>query len=257
MRRLWDLYSRYEAVILGVVGLVGAVALWEWGGRRMADPNFISRPTLVWESAKAQWASGQLLRDTVITLQELAIGFGIAAAFGIVVGLLMGWYRLVEFSLHPYLWFFYSAPTVAFYPLLIFWLGLGQPTIIALTFLLGVFPIIANTITAVQTVDPVLIRAARSFCATPVQIFTRVVLPASLPMVVAGLRLGLGRALIGAVVGEFFGANAGLGYRISFYGAKVRTADLLVPLVVVMLLGTALTQLLSWCENRISTWRTT
>jgi NitT/TauT family transport system permease protein len=158
--------------------------------------------------------------------------------------------------LDPFLWFLYSAPLIAFYPIFVLWFGLGVPTVIALTFLLSIPQIAANTLNGIHNVNPGLIQAARSFGATERDLLWKVVLPASLPAVIAGLRLGVGRALMGVVVGELFGATAGLGYSISYYGALLKTTDMIASLVVVMVLGVLCTQGLSALEARFDSWRT-
>src|SRR5207237_7880500 len=120
----------------------------------------------------------------------------------------------VEYALEPFLWFLYSAPLIAFYPIFVLWFGLGVPTVIAITFLLSVTQITASTLSGIQNVNPGLLRAARSFGATERDLLWKVVLPASVPMVIAVLRLGIGCVLMGVVVGVLFGATAGLGYRL-------------------------------------------
>jgi NitT/TauT family transport system permease protein len=175
---------------------------------------------------------------------------------GVLAGALAGRFRTVEYALDPFLWFLYSAPLIAFYPIFVLWFGLGTPTIIAMTFLLSIPQIAASTLNGVQNVDPGLIRAARSFGATDADLFRKVVLPASVPMMIAGLRLGVGRALMGVVVGELFGATAGLGFSISYYGALLKTTDMIAPLVVIVAFGVLCTQGLSALEARFDSWRT-
>ena len=246
---------RSEPWVLRFLGIAGLCLLWQVGSMMLTDNTFISSPSLVVAAARSQIASGQLASDTLVTLSELAPGFLMAIAVGVPLGMAMGRYRFVDYIADPYLWFFYSAPIIAFYPLLIMWLGLGTRTIIALTFLFAIFPVVANTVTGVREVDRVLIRAARSFGAGEFQVFMLVILPASVPAIAAGLRLGIGRALIGAVVGEFFGANSGLGYRIAVFGTEMRIGDMFVPVIVVMVIGVALLQLLQWLESLVDTWR--
>jgi len=161
----------------------------------------------------------------------------------------------VEYALDPFLWFLYSAPLIAFYPIFVLWFGLGVPTVIALTFLLSVPQIAASTLNGIQNVNPGLIRAARSLGAAEGDLLWKVVLPASVPVIIAGLRLGIGRALMGVVVGELFGATAGLGYSISYYGALLKTTDMIASLVVIVALGVLCTQGLSALEARFDSWR--
>ncbi len=241
--------------MLGAVGLIGVLLLWQVASLLIVENLFISSPALVWRAAQQQLASGQLMADTLVSLSEVSVGFGMAVLVAVPLGLAMGRYRLVEYAFDPFIWFFYCAPIIVFYPILIMWFGLGRGTIIALTFLFATFPIIANTVTGVKQVDPILIRAARAFRASELQIFGQVILPASIPAIAAGLRLGIGRALIGTVVGEFFGANAGLGFRIAIYGTEMNISNMFVPVVVVMVIGVSLIQGLRLIEDRLERWR--
>lgn len=252
--RLWA--TRNETWLLGLCGFVPLLLLWQIGGMVLADKTFISSPTEVAAAAYGQIASGQLLSDFLASMSELIPGFALAIAVGVPLGMAIGRRRFLEYALDPYIWFFYSAPIIAFYPLLIMWFGLGKRTVIVLTFTFAFFPIVSNAITGVQEVDRILVRAARAFGASRRQCMWLVIFPAALPAITAGLRLGIGRALIGTVVGEFFGANAGLGYRIAFYGTEMDIGNMFVPVVVVMIVGVLLLQLLQWAENSIARWRT-
>ena len=245
-----------EAFVLGLTGVVGFIVLWQLvSDFEMVDPFFISSPTQIGATMVTMIAQGQVLPDILVSAKEFLIGFGLAVLIGVPLGFLMGWYDLIEMVLDPYVWFLYSAPLIAFYPLFIFWLGMGTPTVIMISFLLSVFPILVNTMTGVRNVDKKLIRAARSFGANDFEIFRKISLPGSLPIVVAGLRLGVGRAMVGVVVGEFFGANAGLGYQISLYGSRMRTTEMFVFIVLVAIFGVLLTQLLRIWESRVARWK--
>ena len=249
-------FQKQEAVVLGVLGIVLFVGLWEavvYVG--LADPAFISRPALVAQALHRQFATGQLLDDLKVSVQEMALGFALAAVVGVLVGTAMGWYRSVEYSLDPFVWFLYSAPLVAFYPLFIIWLGLGFKTVVAMAFLLTVIPIAINTLTGVRAIDPVLVRAVRSFGGTNRDIFVKLVLPGALPVILAGLKIGVGRALIGMMLGEMFGATAGLGYRAVYYGGRLRTSDVLAPLLLVAVLGIVATQAIRLIEVLLSRWK--
>jgi len=249
--------NRSPAIILGTASFAVILAVWELVVRLgWVDPFFVSQPSAVAASLAHAARSGELWRNLAVSLREFAIGYGAAVIVGTVAGGLAGRFRTVEYALDPFLWFLYSAPLVAFYPLFVLWFGLGIRTVIAITFLLAVTQIIASTLSGFQNVNPGLVRAARSFGATEHDILWKVVLPASVPTVVAGLRLGLGRALMGVVIGELFGATAGLGYSISYYGALLKTTDMIAALVVIVVLGVVCTQALSAVESRLDSWRT-
>jgi NitT/TauT family transport system permease protein len=248
--------TRHEAVYLGALGLIAVTLLWELAARlRWMDPLLISSPTHV-AFALENWArSGRLWQDVGISLLELGASFGGAVIIGIPLGFLMGWRRLVEYALDPFVWVFYSMPIVSLWPLFIIWFGIGVKSIVALAFLFAVVPIVINTFTGVKGVDPVLIRCARSFNASPVDLFLKFALPGALPMIIAGLRLGIGRALIGVVIGELFSSNVGVGFHISYYGARLRFSDVFAGLFVVVLLGLLTTQSIRVVEARLARWK--
>ncbi|MDP6643874.1 MAG: ABC transporter permease subunit [Rhodospirillales bacterium] len=175
---------------------------------------------------------------------------------GIALGVLAGWYRTIEYVLDPFVWFLYSAPLIAFYPMFVVWVGLGKPTVILITFLLSVTPILVNTLTGIKNVNPELVRAAVSFGAKRRDLFVKVALPASVPMVMAGLRLGIGRALTGVIIAELFGSNAGLGHSIAYYAGLLKTTQMMTSLVVVVCIGVVFTQGLGYLESKFDSWRT-
>jgi NitT/TauT family transport system permease protein len=138
----------------------------------------------------------------------------------------------------------------------VLWLGLGRNTVVAISFLLSVTPIAVNTLTGIRNVSPTLRLAARSFGARPHDVLWKVVLPASVPTIIAGLRLGVGRALTGVVIAELFVPSGGLGSSIAYNGGLLRTTDLVASLMVIVVLGVACTQTLSAIEAHIDSWRT-
>jgi NitT/TauT family transport system permease protein len=245
-----------RSLVLGVVSFAAILAGWEVVARAgMISTFFISRPTLIAAALAREAATGDLTRALAVTLLEFAGGFGAAAAVGLVLGVVAGWFRTVEYALDPFIWFIYSAPLIAFYPLFVLTFGLGPGTVIAISFLLAVTPITVNTITGIRTVNPALTLAARAFGARPHDVLWRVALPASVPMIVAGLRLGVGRALTGVVVAELFVPSGGLGSSIAYNGGLLRTTEMLAALVVIVVLGVICTQGLSAVEAHFDSWR--
>jgi NitT/TauT family transport system permease protein len=243
-------------VVLGIASFAVILLAWESVVRLgWVNPFFVSQPSAVAASLSRAARSGELGHNLAVSFREFAIGYGLSVVVGILAGALAGRFRTVEYALDPFLWFLYSAPLIAFYPIFVLWFGLGVPTVIALTFLLSVPQIAASTLNGIQNVNPGLIRAARSLGASEGDLLWKVVLPASVPVIVAGLRLGIGRALMGVVVGELFGATAGLGYSISYYGALLKTTDMIASLVVIVVLGVLCTQGLSALEARFDSWR--
>lgn len=234
---------RHEAVLLGVAGVAGGVGVWEaLAGLGAIDPLVFASPTGVGEALVRQWRSGELGADLWTSALEFGVAYGLALAAGVALGLLMGLVRDARFALEPIVWSLYSAPLVAFQPLLVVWLGFGFWTVVALAGALAALPVAVNTLAGVEAVDPVLRRAVRAFGGRARDEVLKVMVPSAVPLILAGLRIGAGRALVGVVVGEMFSANAGLGFRLHFYGARLRSADVLVPLLGIVALGLLATQ---------------
>jgi ABC-type nitrate/sulfonate/bicarbonate transport system permease component len=249
--------SGARATMLGITGLVLFVALWE-GAAQLGwlNPVVVSSPGRIVTAFIAQWQSGQFVGDLGVSLAELALGFALSAIVGVAIGIAMGLNRTTEFALDPFVWFLYSTPLVALYPLIVVWIGFGFATVIAITFLLTVIPIAVNTLSGVRSVDPWVICAVRVFGGNKRDVILKAVLPASLPLVMAGFRIGLSRALIGVVLGEMFSSNAGLGFRMTVYAAHLKTADVFVPLVAFVIIGVITTQLAVMLETRLQSWKT-
>ena len=200
-------------------------------------------------------ASGELPRQLWQTASVLAVGFSLAIMTGLAVGIAMGTFPTLRRILDPYVNAFYAMPTVALVPLVIIWLGLGFEAKVFLTWLVSMFPVIINAQIGVANVPPAFIETARAFGCNRWQVFRRVVLYAAVPFFIAGVRLGLGRALVGVVVAEMFTALAGLGYMVVLYGNTFRTAELFVPIVVLAALSIAITNVIYRIEHRIAPWR--
>jgi NitT/TauT family transport system permease protein len=252
------LYRRNEALVIGTLSLVTIGLIWQLAvDAGLIKAFFVSEPTAVARNALDQFDTGELTANLTATLISFAMALGLATAAGVGLGMVAGWFSDVEAALEPFIWFKYSAPTIAFYPLFVAWLGYGRPTVVAIGALFALTPIYANTLSGIKNVDQDLVRAATSFGARPYDVFFRVALPGSIPIVVAGLRLGVGRALTGVVLAELFGANAGLGYSIAYHAQLLETTPMMVSIVAIILLGVMLTQLLSWLERKTDSWRVT
>jgi NitT/TauT family transport system permease protein len=248
--------TRARPVVLGAVSFAVILAGWELVARAgWISTFFISRPTMIAAALADSARSGELARSVWVSLREFGAGLGAAVVVGLVLGVLGGWFRTVEYALDPFIWFIYSAPLIAFYPLFVLWLGLGQGTVIAISFLLSVTPITVNTLTGIKNVSPTLRLAARSFGGRPHDLLWKVALPASVPLIAAGLRLGVGRALTGVVVAELFVPSGGLGSSMAYNGGLLRTTEMLASLMVIVGLGVICTQGLSAVEARFDSWR--
>jgi NitT/TauT family transport system permease protein len=241
--------------IAAQLALHGSVlALWEIACLTVISPLFLPPPSAIAVAFYDTLRSGELIRQLSQTLAVLAVGFGLAVIIGLALGILMGTVRTVARLLDPYVNALYAMPTVALVPLVIVWLGLGFEAKVFLTFIVGVFPIVINAQAGVKNIPAAYMETARSFACSRSQTFWKVMLPAAIPFFVAGLRLGLGRALVGVVVAEMFTALSGLGYMVTFYGNTFKTALLFVPIITLALLSIAITELIRWAERRITPW---
>jgi ABC-type nitrate/sulfonate/bicarbonate transport system permease component len=217
--------------------------------------GFLPGPLDILEAFQQLFKQGSIWNDLWVSGQEVLYGYGLAVLTALPLGLAMGWYRRLNYALDPFLSFFQSTPRIALLPLLIIWLGIGIWSKVAVVFLGAVFPIVINTVAGVRNLDPALIKAARSFGATDAQIFRTVALPGSVPFILAGLRLGVGHALIGVVVGELVAAQAGIGLMMAKAGATFQTAKVFAGLIIVAGTGILINSLLHRIERRYQAWR--
>ncbi len=244
------------ANLIRVVSLVVTLGAWEWYGRGV-DPIFLSYPTAILQAVPKMIQTGELQKAASSSIQGLVIGFGLAIVLGIVFGLLMGRYRLVDYLMDVQISALYSTPNVALIPLLILWFGLGLTSKIVIIFLAAFFPIIVNTYTGVRNVSRALVEIAQVEGANEPQVFTKIVVPASWPFMMAGIRLAVGRAVVGMVVAEMFTAITGLGGAIVYYGNSFATDKLFVVIILLALLGVALTEGVKYIERRSAPWKET
>ncbi len=248
--------ERLERIAIGATAVLTFLAAWEAVSRSgWVNPLFISSPSSIARATAALWATGELTRHVTVSGLEFLLGYTLAAAAGIPVGLAAGWYRRLRFAIEPFLSALYATPRVALVPLVILWLGLGLWSKAALVFLGAFFPICLTTLAGVQSVSHQHIMVARSFRATDPQIFRTVVLPSAVPFVLAGLRLGVGRALVGVVVAELYAATAGIGYLITIAGTTFQTDRLFVGIMVLAAFGVFFDVVLSQAERRVQRWR--
>lgn len=250
-----DVYGRYRAFWRGLASLAIGVVMWEAAARYLNAPLIVVPPSRVFHTFVTLLANGELGRHVLISAQEFVLGFGLAAIVGILLGALIGVSDMARDVLEPWLSALYATPVVAFAPLFVIWLGIDLASKVAVAFLLASLPIVINTSAGIRTADQHLVDVARSFAATRGQIFAKILLPNALPFIIAGLRLGVGRAIIGIVVGEFFGARGGLGYMILNSAQLFDTSSLFVATVILAVAGMASVFGLQALERRLAPWR--
>jgi len=200
-------------------------------------------------------SDGTLLAATLNSLVVLIAGLLLSALIGAAIGLLMGRYRRIDWMLSPYVNGLYATPTVALLPVLSLWLGLYAAPKIAIVVLLAVFPIIKNTYAGVVTLGQELLEPAVSMDASELQISRLVIAPAIIPFVMAGFRLAIGRGIVGLIVGEFFTAQTGLGGVLVRYASNFQTAEMFVPIIVLVAIGYGLTSLVVLLQKKLTPWK--
>lgn len=232
------------------------LAAWEVYGRR-TDPILLTYPTAVVVAAFQLIGTGELPRQLMASLLTLGVGFGLAIVLGVGLGLIMGRSRIAEAALDPHMNALYATPQVALIPLLMLWFGLGFTVKAVIIFLFAFFPILINTASGVRNVSGSMMEVGRAYMASQRQILVKIVVPAALPFIMAGLRLAVGRAVVGMVVAELFTAITGLGAMLTLYGNLFETAKMFVVIIVLGLLGVALIRATQALENRMARWKET
>jgi ABC-type nitrate/sulfonate/bicarbonate transport system permease component len=237
--------------------LAAFLAAWEAASRTgLVDPLFASSPSLIAAKLVEMVGDGSLWPHVAATSRVTAVGFALAVLVGVPLGILMGRSELFNATIEPFVAALYASPQVAFLPLLIIWLGIGFTSKVALVFIGSFIIVVINTETGVAQVDPRLIETARAFTASERQVLIKIVLPAALPFILAGMRLAIGRALVMVVVAEIYASNRGLGYLIFQAGGMYDTAQVFVGVGILAGAGVALTALLRALERWLAPWQT-
>lgn len=236
-----------------VLSVLAGLVAWEAYGNAMHSVIF-TYPSAIARAAIELIRAGELQYYLTSSLVVLALGLVSAVAVGIPLGILMGRRALIEHAMDPYVNALYATPLVAAIPVIVVWFGFQTTAKVILVFLFCIFPILINTFQGVKSTDARLVEVARSFCSTEWRLWRDLILPSAAPFILAGIRLAIGRGLVGMVVAEFYTTITGLGYMIVQYANTFRMDRLFVPLVVLMLMGVGLTGALRHLEHRIAPW---
>ena len=242
-----------QNVVIRVISVAIVLTLWEILGSHI-DPVLFTKPSLVAVAAVNMIASGELWTYLAPSLVVLAIGLTLAAIVGIAVGLLLARFWIADVALGVYITFLYSIPSVALVPLIVLWTGYETTAKVVILFLFAFFPMAINTYQGVKNVDPKLIEVGRSFRCSEGQLWANIVLPGALPFIVTGLRLAVGRGLIGMVLADLYTAISGVGYLIVRTASTYQVDKMFVPIVTLGLLGVTLTALLRMLERTVAPW---
>lgn len=253
-RRVWNRLRLSSNRAL--VTFLGFLLTWHIVAVYIVDkPIFLVGPIDTWRSLVDLWQAGTLWADVKVSASEFFRGFIGGLVVGIALGMILGTSRRFKEYVDPLINGLYATPLIALAPLFILWFGIGETKTVVLVFLLVVLPIAINTDVGIRATEPHLLDTARSFGATRSQLFTMVRLPTSISFIVAGIRMGIARGLIGVVVGEFFGSRQGVGYRILISSQYFDNGTLLACVMLFALSGVALVKVFEWLERRIAPWK--
>ncbi|WP_295458574.1 ABC transporter permease [uncultured Thiodictyon sp.] len=245
------------------LGLSGGVfvllfATWEFVARaHLVDPMFSSSPSQVLLTGWELINNGTLLKHVLASGKVFLTGFGLAVILGIPIGVALGWFKWFNRAFSPLVSAFYTMPRIALMPLFIIWFGLGMGSKVALILLSAIFPLIVNMQVAMQNIDADYKRVGIAYGANQWQLFSTVALPSSIPFLLTGLRLAMGRGLLGVVAAEVFGGAEGLGYMIQYAGATFQIDVVFVGVVVIATIGVIMDRSLAYASRRVDSWKIT
>jgi len=265
-------YRRFEHAILGGLTLLLFLLFWEGLSRGLwaellepligvaADglrvrPIFISAPTRIYAALVQMIVSGEIWEHLYVSGVAFVLGGALALVVGIPLGLAAGWYRRLNYAVEPFLTAFNATPQVVFIPLIIMWVGTGLAARVLIIAMVTIIPIVMSALAAVKTTDPRLLKVAASMGSSEWRRFRDIILPSSVPFLLVGLRLGVGRGMVGIVVGEIYAATAGVGYLINISGASFQTDRVFVGILIIALAGLLLTAAIHRVERRVERWR--
>lgn len=265
-------YFRFEHAILGGVAVLFFLMFWEglssglWADllqpligdaarQWRIRPIFISSPTRIYTRLAQMTASGEIWEHLSASGVAFGLGGALALLFGIPLGLAVGWYRRLSYAVEPFLAAYNATPQIVFLPLLIIWAGTGLFTKVLIVAMVTFIPLTMSALAAVKTTDPRLLKVANSFGSSDWRRFRDIILPTSVPFLLSGLRLGIGRAMVGIVVGEIYASTAGIGYLINVSGASFQTDRVFVGILMIAVIGLLLTWAIYGIERRVELWR--
>jgi len=245
-------------VARGIVSVVAVLVVWEILARVFLENDLLMpAPSGVARSFWKLTVSGELNRHFAATLLEFAYGFSTACVIGIPLGYLMGMHKWLEEWMDPWIATLYSIPIITFVPLIIIWFGIGMLSKIVVVFKITIVELILNTAAGVKTIDPLWLEVSQSLRLTRWQTTYKIRLPAALPFIVTGMRLGVGRALLGVIAAELLASNAGLGYLLRDASETWDSPKLFVTVLLLALMGIVSFTLIKKGEQKLAPWRQT
>jgi len=254
MTNSWPQYLRNKGMILIFVALW--LLAWEFAAdKKMLNPFYASQPSVIFADFTHFVVSGEILKHLVITLKEAFLGLFFGTIAGIVCGLTLGRIVWLANLFEPIITALYGIPKLALAPIFILWFGLGLQSKVFLSALLVFYLVFFSTFSGIRSVDANIISAIRLMGASRLQIITRVTLPSCVPWILTGIRGGIGASLLGAIVGEYMGASAGLGWMIQYATTTYQVERVMSCILTLLFIGLFLNKALALCERRLLRWR--
>lgn len=243
-------------ISIRIVSLIVVLLLWEFVGNKI-DPTLFTTPSKIAVAAVQMIGDGELWNYLAPSLLVLLIGLSMAVVIGVLIGVLLARFWILDLALGVYITFLYSIPSVALVPLIVLWAGFDMTAKVIILFLFAFFPMTINTYQGVKNVDPKLLEVGRSFRCSEQQLWKNIILPGALPFIITGLRLAIGRGLIGMVLADLYTAISGIGYLIVRTASTYEVDKMFVPIVTLGLLGVSLTAAVRFLETRVAPWTRT
>lgn len=238
------------------LGIAVILILWEIiTSLHIVSPLFLPAPSAIVMTGWEMILSGEIYENLMASLYRIGVGYVIGAVVGIIVGLILGFSKWADAIGTPIVYAIYPIPKIALLPLFILWLGIGELSKVTIIALGVFFPVVINTFSGVKSVDEMLIKAAVTFGSSPFNVVRKVILPGSLPMIFAGLKLAAGTSLLLLVSAEMIAAQSGIGSMVLHYGNLMITTKLMVGVLVLSLLGLTFNRGLQWLENKLLPWK--
>jgi ABC-type nitrate/sulfonate/bicarbonate transport system permease component len=249
-------FKSYAENLFGLISPAVVLAIWEIAGmQNWVNPILLPRPSQIIQTLIGLIVDGAIAEPLTHTLALFAVGYSLASMIGVVVGVAMASSRTLYGVLEPFVEIMRPIPKSALVPVLFLFLGIGKATMITIVVLGAVFPTVISTFQGVRNLDPVLLETARTFQTSRLRTIFQVVLPASLPMIFAGMRVGLGLGLVLVILAEMLAGETGLGFRILDLQRSFQIKDMFAWIFVLVALGGGLTILFNSVENGLIPWR--
>ena len=249
-------HTATAVVITRIVILIAFFSLWEIAGRlKWIDPFLISTPSRMYKTMLVLYKEGTLFRHIWVSCSETVIGFVSGTLLGTVFAILLWWSDFINRVLDPYLVVINSLPKTALIPVLIFWIGNGEPAIITTALFVSVVVTTTAVLTGFQEVDVDKIKLLKTFGASKLQIMQKVILPSSVPNIISALKINVGLSWVGVIVGEFLVAKEGLGFLI-IYGGQVAQLDMVMLSIIILAIAAYIMYIgVAYIEKRFMKWK--